>query len=127
MRVAGPLLLVLSLLSHPASRPVGQAEMLAAAPQTRSVPSGQGGASTTRRAVPPAPVPAAPAGETVAIVNGRVLPVSGPAIDRGVVLIVNGKISAVGPAVAVPPGARVIDASGKVVTPGWLDSATQLG
>ena len=27
----------------------------------------------------------------------------------------------------VPPGARVIDAAGKVVTPGWLDSATQLG
>ena len=71
--------------------------------------------------------PAAPVGETVAIINGRVLPVSGPAVDRGVVLIVNGKISAVGASVVVPPGARVIDAAGKVVTPGWLDSATQLG
>ena len=41
--------------------------------------------------------------------------------------IVNGKISAVGASVVVPPGARVIDAAGKVVTPGWLDSATQIG
>ncbi|HMF58822.1 MAG TPA: hypothetical protein VK595_00540, partial [Vicinamibacterales bacterium] len=62
-------------------------------------------------------------GETIAITNGRVLPVSGPPIERGTVLIVNGKIAAVGTTVTVPPGARVIDATGKVVTPGWLDSA----
>jgi imidazolonepropionase-like amidohydrolase len=63
----------------------------------------------------------------VAIVNARVLPVSGPAIDRATVLMVDGKIAAVGATVAVPPGARVIDATGKVVTPGWIESATQLG
>ena len=52
---------------------------------------------------------------------------SGPAIERGTVLIVNGKIAAVGATVTIPPGARVIDATGKVVTPGWLESATQIG
>jgi imidazolonepropionase-like amidohydrolase len=80
-----------------------------------------------RRAQPRPPVPAAPPGETIAITNGRVLPVSGPAIEHGTVLIVDGKIAAVGAMVTVPTGARVIDAAGKVVTPGWLDSATQLG
>jgi imidazolonepropionase-like amidohydrolase len=64
---------------------------------------------------------------TVAITNGRVLPVSGPPIERGTVVIRAGKIVAVGPDVAVPAGARVVDATGKIVTPGWIESATQIG
>lgn len=77
----------------------------------------------------PAPVRAVPAAptETVAITNGRVFTVSGPPIERGTVLIQGGKIAAVGANVQVPPGARVIDATGKIVTPGWLESATQIG
>jgi imidazolonepropionase-like amidohydrolase len=74
----------------------------------------------------PAPRPLDPA-DTIAITNARVLPVSGPAIERGTVLIRGGKIVAVGAAVQVPAGARVIDGTGKVVTPGWLESATQIG
>jgi imidazolonepropionase-like amidohydrolase len=66
-------------------------------------------------------------GATIAITNARVLPVSGPAIERATVLIRGGKITAVGAGVAVPAWARVIDGAGKVVTPGWLDSATQIG
>jgi imidazolonepropionase-like amidohydrolase len=72
----------------------------------------------------PAPVVAA---DAVAITNARVLPVSGPAIDRATVLIRGGKIAAVGANVQVPAGARVIDATGKIVTPGWIESATQIG
>ena len=71
--------------------------------------------------------PPQPAGETVAIVNGRVLPVSGAAIERGTVIIRGGKIAAVGAGVAVPAGARVVDAAGKLVTPGLIESATQIG
>ena len=74
-----------------------------------------------------APRPAQAAGETIAITNARVLPVSGPAIERGTVLIRGGKIAAVGAGVAVPPGARVVDAAGKVVTPGLIESSTQIG
>jgi imidazolonepropionase-like amidohydrolase len=48
-------------------------------------------------------------------------------IPRGTVVIEDGRIAAVGPNVAVPDGARVIDASGKVVTPGFLDNASTLG
>lgn len=79
------------------------------------------------RAQPPARPAPAPAGETIAITNARVLPVSGPAIEAGTVVIRGGRIAAVGAGVPVPAGARVIDAAGKVVTPGWLDSATQIG
>ncbi len=43
------------------------------------------------------------------------------------VLIAGGRILAVGEGIAVPAGARRIDAAGKVVTPGLLDSLTQLG
>ena len=43
------------------------------------------------------------------------------------VLIENGKIVAVGPNIAPPPGATVIDAHGKPVTPGLMASWTQLG
>lgn len=66
-------------------------------------------------------------GETVAIANGRVLPVSGPAIERGTVLIRAGRIAAVGASVQIPAGTRIIDAAGKIVTPGWIESATQIG
>ncbi|MEZ4587789.1 MAG: hypothetical protein R2909_15485 [Gemmatimonadales bacterium] len=56
--------------------------------------------------------------QTVAITNGTILPVSSAKIDRGTtVLIQNGRITAVGANVAVPAGATVIDANGKVATP----------
>lgn len=65
--------------------------------------------------------------QTVAITNGKIYPVAGPAIERGTVLIRDGRIAVVGPDVAVPADARVIDAAGKVVTPGLMDAATALG
>jgi len=69
-----------------------------------------------------------PAGaQTVAITGGKVYPVSGPPIEGGTVLIVNGKITAVGTSVAIPAGAQRIDATGKIVTPGFVNSSTQLG
>lgn len=65
--------------------------------------------------------------QTIAIVGGRVLPVSGPPIDGGTVIIRDGRIIAVGRDVAVPDGAQRIDATGKWVTPGIINPATQLG
>jgi len=67
------------------------------------------------------------AGDTVAITNARILPVSGAAIERGTVVMQGGRITAVGANVTVPAGARVIDATGKIVTPGWLDAGVQTG
>ena len=90
---------------------------------------GQGVPAPARPPQRTPPVRPSPAGaaDTVAITNARVFPVSGPAIDRGTVLIRGGKIAAVGANVQVPAGVRVIDATGKVVTPGWIESATQIG
>jgi imidazolonepropionase-like amidohydrolase len=69
-----------------------------------------------------------PAGaQTIAITGGKVYPVSGPPIEGGTVVIVNGKIAAVGRNVAIPAGAQRIDATGKIVTPGFVNSSTQLG
>ena len=65
--------------------------------------------------------------QTVAIVGGTVYPVSGPRIERGTVLIRDGRIAAVGANVAVPAGATTIDATGKWVTPGLVNAATAVG
>ena len=56
------------------------------------------------------------AAQTIAITGGTVYPVSGPKIERGTVLIRNGRIVAVGANVAVPADAQRIDATGKWVT-----------
>ena len=71
----------------------------------------------------------APAGNnsTIAITGGTVFPVSGPKIERGTVLIRDGRIVEVGATVVVPAGAQVIDATGKWVTPGLINASTQLG
>lgn len=65
--------------------------------------------------------------QTIAITGGRVLPVSGPAIENATVLIRDSLIEAVGTNVAIPEGARRIDARGRIVTPGLINGFTQLG
>lgn len=65
--------------------------------------------------------------QTVAITGGTVYPVSGPAIPNGTVLVRDGRIVAVGANVSVPADAQRIDATGKVVTPGFVNAGTQLG
>jgi imidazolonepropionase-like amidohydrolase len=67
------------------------------------------------------------AAQTIAITGGKVYPVSGPPIENGTVIITNGRIVAVGANLAVPAGAQRIDATGKIVTPGFVNSSTQLG
>ena len=71
-----------------------------------------------------AAVPAA--AQTIAITGGTVHPISGPPIPNGTVIIQNGRIAAVGAGIAVPAGARRIDATGKVVTPGLIESSTNM-
>lgn len=65
--------------------------------------------------------------QSVAITGGRVFPVSGAPIDNGTVLIQDGRITAVGANLPIPAGAERIDATGKWVTPGLINPATQLG
>jgi imidazolonepropionase-like amidohydrolase len=65
--------------------------------------------------------------DTYAIRNARIVTMSGPVIENGIVVISNGKIAAVGANVSVPSGAKIIDASGLSVYPGMIDSGTQIG
>ena len=67
------------------------------------------------------------AGRSVAIVGGRVVPVTGPAIEGGTVLVTDGTIAAVGAGLAVPDGVPVIDAAGSWVLPGFIDAHAHVG
>jgi len=72
---------------------------------------------------------AAPAAaQTVLIRDGRVVTNGAPGIiEGGDVLIVDGRIRAVGANVAAPAGARVIEAQGRFVTPGGFAAMSEIG
>lgn len=65
--------------------------------------------------------------KVIAIRGGTVLPISGPAIPNGTVIIRGGKIAAVGADIAIPQGAEIVDAKGMYVMPGVIDAASQIG
>src|SRR5215831_8662782 len=62
-----------------------------------------------------------------AITNARIVPVSGPAIDKGTVVIRDGLIAAVGATTRAPSDARVIDGTGLTVYPGLIDANSTFG
>jgi imidazolonepropionase-like amidohydrolase len=91
-------------------------------PETKAAEKGDRG--ETLAPLPPLaplPVEAAP-GATLALVGGTLLTVSPQGtIEKGTILVRDGKIAALGKDVAVPAGARVIDAAGRFVMPGIVD------
>lgn len=68
----------------------------------------------------------AAAAETVAIVNARIETGVAAAIPNGAIVLKDGRIAAVGAGVSAPAGARVIDARGGVVSPGFVFPSTNL-
>lgn len=65
----------------------------------------------------------------LALAGGTVITATGaPPIPHATVLIENGRIKAVGPSpsVTIPKGAQVIDAGGKFITPGLIDTNVHL-
>ncbi len=65
--------------------------------------------------------------EAVAIVNAKIVTVSGPTIARGTVVVRNGLIEAVGENVTVPPDAWVVAGEGLTVYPGLIDPLSTVG
>ncbi|HVL66908.1 MAG TPA: amidohydrolase [Vicinamibacterales bacterium] len=64
---------------------------------------------------------------TTVIRNATILTAAGPAIERGSILLQNGRIAAVGSTVETPADAVIIDAAGKWITPGVIDTHSHLG
>jgi imidazolonepropionase-like amidohydrolase len=64
----------------------------------------------------------------VAFTGGLILPISGPPIPNGVLVVQGGKILAVGPAgTPIPSGATVRGVTGRVLMPGLVDTHSHVG
>lgn len=62
-----------------------------------------------------------------AFVNARILTISGAPIERGTLVVRNGKIVAVGADVASPAGARIVDCEGGTLMPGLVSAHSRAG
>jgi imidazolonepropionase-like amidohydrolase len=62
-----------------------------------------------------------------ALTNVRIVSAPGRVIEKGTVLIRNGRIAAVGPTVTVPAGVVTMDLAGHSVYAGLIDAATNIG
>src|SRR6185369_2755047 len=69
----------------------------------------------------------ADAPSVIAIRDAKIVPVSGPTIPTGTVLMRNGLIEAVGTTVQLPADAWVIDGKGMTVYPGLIDGLSTIG
>jgi imidazolonepropionase-like amidohydrolase len=102
---------------------LGLAGCAALAPPPKSKPG------TVRIAENPYPSTYQPYGGVPTVIRGAtILDGEGGRIDNGSILLVAGKVQAVGGAdLAAPDGTTVIDAAGKYVTPGVIDIHSHLG
>lgn len=100
---------------------------------TRSISGGLLAACVALALVPPRPLgaqstPNAPKpSESYVIRNVTVVPVVGPRIEKGTVVISGGRISAVGASATAPANATAIDGTGLFLYPGFIDAGTKLG
>ncbi|NLA59137.1 MAG: amidohydrolase [Firmicutes bacterium] len=63
----------------------------------------------------------------LAIKNAKIITVTQGIIEKGTVLVDEGKIKAVGQEIHIPADAEVIDGSGKVLSPGLIDAHSHAG
>jgi imidazolonepropionase-like amidohydrolase len=63
----------------------------------------------------------------VLIRNATILTAAGPQLTNASILLADGKVVAVGRDTAPPPGATVVDGTGKFVTPGLIDTHSHIG
>lgn len=61
------------------------------------------------------------------IKNGKIYTMTGTVIENGVIEIQNGKIKGIGKTLPIPDNAEVIDASGKLIFPGFIDAHCHIG
>ena len=66
-------------------------------------------------------------GWVLAIENGKIFTMADGIIEDGVIIVENNRIAEVGRDIEIPSGAEIIDASGRIITPGLIDAYTHLG
>lgn len=76
-----------------------------------------------------APFARAQAERPRAFIGAQIIPINGPPISDGVMIVSGGKIVSVGKrsSIQIPSGAEVIDMSGKVIMPGLVDTHSHIG
>jgi imidazolonepropionase-like amidohydrolase len=67
------------------------------------------------------------ANDTFLLRNITVHPVTGAKMENTSVLVVDGKISDIGPKIVAPKGMKIVEGKGLHVYPGMIDSATEVG
>src|SRR5205807_1822027 len=71
---------------------------------------------------------AAAAAQDTAFTGARVIDGTGKApVEKATILVRNGRISAIGPAVKIPDGAQRIDLTGKTIIPGLINGHGHVG
>ncbi|QOR36616.1 amidohydrolase [Clostridium sp. 'deep sea'] len=63
----------------------------------------------------------------LAVINARINTVTNGVIEKGTLLVKDGKIAKLGADVQVPEGAKIIDAAGRTVTPGIVEAHCHAG
>jgi imidazolonepropionase-like amidohydrolase len=96
-------------------------EALEGGPRVREEAQGAAARGAAAQAKPAAP------GTVVAITNATIHPITRPTIERGTIVLRGARIEALGADVAVPAGAKVVDAAGAHVYPGFINARTQMG
>lgn len=64
---------------------------------------------------------------TYALTNATIVTVTKGTIEKGTLVVQDGKIAALGADVTAPEGATVIDCTGQFIYPGMIDGGTRLG
>ena len=59
--------------------------------------------------------------------NAHIKTMAGPDLPNGCILIDNGKITAVAPELDAPAGAKILDAQGRLLTPGCVEAHCHIG
>ena len=113
-------------VTMPAQAPVPAVTAPAAAPERPAAALPAGAVSRPNADPFPSTYTPFPSRPTV-IRNVNILTAAGPLIRNGAVLMVDGKVAAVGASVNAPADAIVIDGQGKYVTPGLIDTHSHLG
>jgi imidazolonepropionase-like amidohydrolase len=77
----------------------------------------------------PAPAAGDPEDGPIAFVGAHLIPISGPEIENGVLVVRDGLIEHVGAldVTPIPAGARIRDAAGLVILPGLVDTHSHVG